>query len=375
MTSLIERDVAESDRARRRPPGSTDVARLAGVSQKSVSRVFNDERYVSDEVREKVLQAARQLGYRPNSAARTLLSGRTRRLGVISLGSALFGPASLLVGLERAARPLGYSLSVVNTVEGDADGVAGAVGTLLEQGVDGIVLSEPVDVGPLQLTVDVPVLVLGQFPGLVAPLVVTSGNAADVPARAATEHLLGLGHRTVHHVAGPQRWHSARERAEGWRATLLGAGIEPPEMVEGDWSARSGFAAGTKLCDDPSVTAVFAANDDMAIGLIRAMTRAGRAVPTEVSVVGFDDIPTAAFLNPPLTTVAQPFDADAAAGLHALVRGIEDPRPGPGERIGDRAPRRAWIHRARRTTAVRPPPLTTRPDRRPAPGSRAQSPR
>ena len=305
------------------------MARLAGVSQKSVSRVFNDERYVSADVREKVLRAARELGYRPNSAARTLLSGRSHRLGVISLGTALFGPASLLVAIERAARPLGYSLSIVNTAEGDADGVTGAVDALLEQGVDGIVLSEPIDVGPIELLVDVPVLVLGQFPALIAPLVITSGTGADAPARAATEHLLGLGHRTVHHVAGPHRWYAARERTAGWRAALLDAGIEPPETVEGDWSAESGFAAGRKLCTDPSVTAVFASNDDMAIGVIRAMTLAGRTVPTDVSVVGFDDIPTAAYLNPPLTTIAQPFDAHATAGLSALVRGIEDPDARP----------------------------------------------
>jgi DNA-binding LacI/PurR family transcriptional regulator len=234
-----------------------------------------------------------------------------------------------MVGIERAARLLGYALSFVNTAEGDGDGVTGAVEALLEQGVDGIVVSEPIDVGPVQVEVDVPVLVLGRFPGLVAPLVITTGAAGDVPARAATEYLLGLGHRTVHHVAGPQLWYSARERAEGWRAALLDAGVEPPEMIEGDWSAASGYAAGQRLCADPSVTAVFAANDDMAIGVIHAMALAGRAVPAEVSVIGFDDIPTAAYVNPPLTTIFQPFDTRAAAGLQALVQGIEHPDETP----------------------------------------------
>src|SRR5437763_1749394 len=135
---------------RGRPPGSTDVARLAGVSQKSVSRVFNDEPYVSGSVRERVLAAARELGYRPNSAARALNSGKNRRLGVVSLGSPLFGPAAILLAVEMQARALGYAVSVVSTAEGDAEGVSGAVDALLQQGVDGIVLSEPIDLGPME---------------------------------------------------------------------------------------------------------------------------------------------------------------------------------------------------------------------------------
>lgn len=328
MAGTEDRTVG-SGASRRRPAASAEVARLAGVSQKTVSRVFNDEPYVSDVIREKVLRAARELGYRRNSAARALNSGRSHRLGVVSLGTALYGPASLLVGIERAARPLSYALSVVNTAEGDADGVAGAIDTLLEQGVDGIVVSEPIDVGPVRLAADVPVLALGRLPGLVAPLVITAGGTADVPARAATEYLLGLGHRTVHHVAGPQRWYSAQERAEGWRDALLRAGIEPPEMMAGDWSAASGYAAGQRLSADPAVTAIFAGNDDMAIGVIRALLQAGRAVPADVSVVGFDDVPTAAYLHPSLTTIGHSFDSLAAAGLKALVRGIEHPDETP----------------------------------------------
>jgi DNA-binding LacI/PurR family transcriptional regulator len=320
---------AGSGASRRRPVASSEVARVAGVSQKTVSRVFNDEPYVSEEIRERVLSAARELGYRRNNAARQLNLGRSHRLGVVSLGTALYGPASLLVGIERAARPLGYALSIVNTAEGDADGIAGAVETLLDQGVDGIVLSEPIDMGPMRLVTDVPVLTLGRLPGITAPLIITAGSSSDVPARAATEHLLRLGHRTVHHVAGPQRWYSARERADGWRAALFDAGITPPEMAEGDWTAASGHAAGQRLAADPAVTAVFAGNDDMAIGVIRAMAQAGRSVPADVSVVGFDDIPIAAYLNPPLTTISQSFDSLAAAALSALVHGIEHPDETP----------------------------------------------
>jgi DNA-binding LacI/PurR family transcriptional regulator len=148
-------------------------------------------------------------------------------------------------------------------------------------------------------------------------------------ARAATEHLLELGHTTVHHLAGPQRWYSARDRLDGWRAALAARGRVEPPVVQGDWSAASGYTAGRALVADPAVTAVFAANDDMAIGLMRALTEAGRRVPEDVSVVGFDDTPVAAYVTPPLTTVRQPFDAMAQDGLKLLVHAIENPQADP----------------------------------------------
>jgi DNA-binding LacI/PurR family transcriptional regulator len=302
-----------------------DVARLAGVSQKTVSRVLNGERYVSDEVRRRVLEAAEELGYRLNSAARALASGRTRSIGVVTLGTALYGPASLLIGVERAARDAGYALRVVNTLEGDPGGVVGAVESLLAQGVDGIVVSEPIDEGAVAPSVDVPVLVLGAPAAFGGPRAVATGVNAELLARVATEHLLDLGHVTVHHLAGPQRWFAARDRLAGWRGALMAHGREQPPVLVGDWSAASGYAIGRELAFDGDVTAVFAANDDMAIGVIRALTEAGVRVPDEVSVVGYDDIPVAAYVTPPLTTVRQPFDAVAKEGLRLLVRAIEQP--------------------------------------------------
>ncbi|MPY59259.1 LacI family DNA-binding transcriptional regulator [Streptomyces spongiae] len=325
-------------------PRSVDVARLAGVSQKTVSRVFNDEPYVSADVRRRVLEAAEQLGYRLNNAARALASGRTRSIGVVTLGTALYGPATLLMGVERVVRDTGYALRVVNTMEGDPAGIAGAVDSLLDQGVDGIVISEPIDEpideesdesdgvgdgGDVPVRVGVPVLVIGAPPPFPAATVLTAGGRADLMARAATEHLLDLGHVTVRHLAGPQRWYAARDRLEGWRAALAAHGRDVPPVVEGDWSAASGYAAGRVLADDPEVTAVFVANDDMAIGLIRALVEAGRRVPEDVSVVGFDDIPVAGYVTPPLTTVRQPFDAVAQEGLKRLVHAIENPQADP----------------------------------------------
>ncbi|MFJ9097291.1 LacI family DNA-binding transcriptional regulator [Streptomyces sp. NPDC102405] len=312
-------------------PRSVDVAQLAGVSQKTVSRVYNDEPYVSADVRRRVLEAGEELGYRLNNAARALASGRTRSIGVVTLGTALYGPASLIMGVERAVRDTGYALRVVNTLEGDPTGVAGAVDSLLEQGVDGIVISEPIDDGhgdDLSARVDVPVLVLGA-PPLSVPRTLAGGVGADLMARRATEHLLELGHDTVHHLAGPWRWYAARDRLEGWRSTLAAHGRTVPRVVEGDWSAASGYTAGRELARDHDMTAVFAANDDMAIGLVRALAEAGRRVPEDVSVVGFDDIPVAAYVTPPLTTMRQPFDTVAQEGLKRLVHSIENPDAPP----------------------------------------------
>jgi DNA-binding LacI/PurR family transcriptional regulator len=303
---------------------------MAGVSQKTVSRVMNGEPYVKEEVRLRVLQAAQELGYRRNNAARALNSGRTHQIGFVSLGTALYGPASLLISLERTARNSGYSLTVISTFEGDPGGVGGAIDSLLEQGVEGIVLAEPIDEGEdLRLTADLPVLSLGRFPGLHGPQVVIAGGNGAEGADAATRHLLSLGHRTVWHVAGPQRWWSARERLDGWREALRSAGAAEPPWLEGDWSPASGYAAGTRLAQTPDVTAIFVANDEMAIGVMRALADAGRSVPDDVSIVGFDDIPLAEYQAPPLTTIRQDFDAQAERGLTCLVRQIEAPADAP----------------------------------------------
>ena len=162
----------------KRRPGSTVVARAAGVSQKTVSRVFNNEPNVSEQTRARVLAAARQLGYRPNSAARALLTGRHHRIGVVSLGTTHFGPSSLLVALERAARRISYSLTVANSFEEEPSGLEAAIDNLLTQGVDAIILSEPVDETDGPLVIDVPVLTLGAAPEVQAP-VVLSVHAAE----------------------------------------------------------------------------------------------------------------------------------------------------------------------------------------------------
>lgn len=316
----------EAGRAESTPvPRSADVARLAGVSRKTVSRVLNDEPYVSDEARRRVLAAAEELGYRLNHAARALASGRTRSLGVVALGTAGYGTASLLVHIEQAVRDAGYALRVINTPDGAPKGIAGALESLLEQGVDGVIVSEPVVKGEVPLRVDVPVLFLGAPPSFTASRTLSVSVGARELARAATEHLLELGHDTVHHLAGPRKWYATKDRIEGWRAALAARGAHEPPLLNGDWSAESGYAAGLALAPDRSVTAVFAAGDEMAIGLIHALREAGRRVPEDISVVGFDGNPVFAYVSPPLTTVRQPFEAAAREGVRLLVHAVEHP--------------------------------------------------
>ncbi|MEU6372611.1 LacI family DNA-binding transcriptional regulator [Streptomyces sp. NPDC046909] len=318
---------------RRRGPGMTEVARAAGVSQKTVSRVVNGEPHVSPEVRDRVLRVIKELDYRPNNAARALLLGRYRRIGVVSLGTALYGPSTLLIALERAMQRAGYSFALASTLEGQRASVA--VEALLEQGVDGIVLSEPIDDGtPLSLSAQVPVVSLGEGVELAHGVGAVVGADGVAGARAATEHLLSLGHRTVWHIPGPQNWFAARDRLRGWREALTAAGApEPPLPVEGDWTPAAGYAAGRQLAQLSDVTAVFAANDDMALGALRAFADAGRAVPGDVSVVGYDDIPAAAYLTPPLTTVRHDTAAVADHAVDVLIAMIEG-RPVSPEHVG-----------------------------------------
>jgi DNA-binding LacI/PurR family transcriptional regulator len=295
-----------------------DVARQAGVSHQTVSRVLNGHPNVSPHTRASVLAAIRDLGYRPNAAARTLVTGRTNVLGVISFDTTLYGPASMLYGIERAARP-GYSVTIASLARFDRGALPEAVELFLGQAVDGIIVIAPETTAVKALTglaPDIPLVAVGC--GTRAPLPsVTIDNLSG--AAQATRHLLNLGHQTVHHIAGPDSWLDAQERVDGWRQALRSAGAPEPGLLRGDWSARSGYEIGHRLAAMPEVTAVMCGNDQMALGLLRALAEHGRRVPDDVSVVGFDDIPEAAFFLPPLTTVRQDFGELGRRALHLLM--------------------------------------------------------
>ncbi len=291
----------------RRNPAMTDVARVAGVSHQTVSRVLNGHPNVRESTRERVLAAIDQLAYRRNHAARALVTKRTETLGVVAFDTTLYGPASTLFGVEQAAREAGYFLSIVSLKAITRSTVADALGYLAAQSVDGLIVIAPQRHAAEALAAvppGLPVVAVegGRAPNLPVVCVDQAEGAAMV-----TRHLLELGHETVWHVAGPLDWLEAEERLRAWRETIEAAEARVPEPPHGDWSPRSGYQAGRRLAGRDDVTAVFVANDQMALGLLRAFREADVDVPGQVSVAGFDDIPEAEFFSPPLTTVRQDF--------------------------------------------------------------------
>lgn len=290
------------------------VAARAGVSGQTVSRVVNGSPRVDPQTRARVEAAMAELGYRPHRAARALRTGRSHTLGLVVTTLATVGNSRMLQATAEAAADRGYALTVVTA----ADGVEAAFTRLADQGVDGaLVLNEASALVPAATLPPELHLLVVDAPAGAGAAVVHSDHAAG--AQAATRHLLDLGHETVHHLAGPAGSFAAAERERGWREALADAGAVPPPVVRGDWSAESGFAAGAAL----GATAVFCANDQMALGLLRAVAESGRAVPADVSVVGFDDIPEAANFLPPLTTVRQDFAALAQRAVTALIAAVE----------------------------------------------------
>ncbi|WP_189275013.1 LacI family DNA-binding transcriptional regulator [Kitasatospora griseola] len=315
----------------RRPPTMADVAEVAGVSHQTVSRVLSDHPNVREATRARVLQAIAELGYRPNSAARTLVTRRSRTLGVVAANTTLFGPASILAGLERAARQEDYLVASVGLEELTEHALRKALERLGSWGVDGVVVMTP-----HRHTV----AALARLPQPFPIVTVEGGHDLDLPgvavdqfagARAITAHLLSLGHTTIWHVAGPGEWIEAEGRLQGWRAALESAGLPVPPHLTGDWSPASGHAAGRLVAQafrggaGPRPTAVFAANDHMALGVVRALNEAGVRMPAEIAVAGFDDLPEGAYITPPLTTVRQDFTAVGRAGIDLLLRLIDEP--------------------------------------------------
>ncbi|OZV77556.1 LacI family transcriptional regulator [Micromonospora echinospora] len=306
-----------------RGPAMTDVARLAGVSHQTVSRVLNGHPNVREQTRLRVQAAIAELGYRPNRAARALVTGRSQVIGVVAQNTTLYGPASLLAALEQEAAEAGFAVSVGSVRDLDHRSISAAVERHLAHRVAGIVVIAPVEsAGEAleRLPQDVPLVTVDGDPRRPVPLVTVDQVAG---ARAATQHLLDAGHRTVWHVSGPPDWFDSAGRIEGWREALQAAGVEVPPLVPADWSAAAGYRCGQMLARMPEVTAVFTANDHLALGVLRALHEQGRRVPDEISVVGFDDVPEAAYFIPPLTTVRPDFVAVARASLDLLLAQIE----------------------------------------------------
>lgn len=319
---LSEIQSARPARTRRAASGRVSMAQVAaraGVSGQTVSRVVNDSPRVDPVTRAAVEKAMGELGYRPNRAARALRTGRTQTIGLVAQTLATVGNSRMLQAVAVEAAERDYALTVVTAVGSVADAFA----RLHDQGVDGaIVLNEA---SALTRASDRPAglrLVVVDAAADEGFRTVCSDHAGG--AMAATRRLLAAGHESVHHVAGPADSFAAAERERGWLAALAEAGAAAPEVIRGDWSAASGHGAVPHLAE---ATAVFAANDQMALGVLRGLAEQGRRVPDDVEVVGFDDVPEAADYLPPLTTIRQDFTALARAAVAALVADIERAEP------------------------------------------------
>ncbi|MEV8064833.1 LacI family DNA-binding transcriptional regulator [Streptomyces sp. NPDC085995] len=312
-------------------PTMADVARVAGVSHQTVSRVLSGHPNVSAKTRAAVTEAIKQLGYRRNSAARALATRRTHTLGVIAINTTLYGPASTLAGVQEAALERGYLTTAVHLRTLSRSALTEAIQHLMTWGVEGVVAITPQRDA---------VRVLAAL-GIPCPVVtVEGGHTLELPGvsldqhlggRMITEHLLAAGHPTVWHVAGPADWLESEGRTAGWENALRDAGAEVPPLLRGDWSPLSGYEAGQQLAGrvvapsghGPRLTAVFVANDQMALGVLRAFREAGLCTPEDVAVAGFDDIPEAAFFPPPLTTVRQDFASLGRGSIDLLLDQIE----------------------------------------------------
>lgn len=340
-----------------------DVAREAGVSTATVSRVFNDNPAVSDDTRRRVRDVATKLNYWPNGVARSLITSRTHALGVLlpELHGEFF--SEVIHGIDLAARRAGFHL-LVSSFHSDTEGLIAALRSIRGR-VDGLVVMAPDIEGraTIQACVgELPVVLLN--PGEEPPDCDTLSVANFEGARSAVRHLIALGHRTVATVTGPHRNVEARQRLEGYRFALRESGIVPETSLEirGDFTEPSGYeAAATLLALRPRPAAVFAANDSMAVGLVGALNDAGVQVPQDLAVVGFDDTPIARYMTPALTTV----HVDAfELGERALDRLLERASGGRGSPARHEIVPATLVVRASCGSVARGPARAGRPGRR-----------
>ena len=315
------------ERIRGRPPSIRDVAERAGVSYQTVSRVLNHQPRIRPSTVERVHAAIDELGYRPNRAARALVTSRTHTIGVLLSARALHGPFSSFLAIVDAARARGYTVTAAPNASDDPADIVSALESLLAHGVEGIVAIAPQDRAREAI----------HRSGSGVPVITLQGGPEEVDgfgidqregARLATRHLLELGHTRIAHLPGPVGWAEAEERQRGYVEEMTAHGLQPRFAAAADWTADGGYAVGADLFAAGGVTAVFVANDDMAVGLLAAARAASIRVPENLSVVGFDDVPTARFLEPALTTVQQDFAALGRRAIAGLLDEIEGAPPG-----------------------------------------------
>jgi DNA-binding LacI/PurR family transcriptional regulator len=311
-----------------------DVAKQAGVSYQTVSRVINDHPYVSHEVRQRVKAAIDALGYRPSKAATKLASKSSKIIATVLYGSWLPGTAEIALNVELAAKTSGFDVILINITEPRKQLIE-ALDNVKAWAVDGLILLVPVQ----GLSYDEIQAICEDTPFVF----IDAHQAADVPSvvideaygtRELVEHLIHLGHSRFGEISGPLDWLNAQVRHRACVETIAEHGIAPPLHVEANWTVSGGYRAAKRLlAEQRDLTAIIAANDSMALGTLRALHEAGLAVPDDVSVVGFDDIPEAAYFTPPLTTVRRNLIQLGMTGFEYLMQRMDDLSAAPQQQI------------------------------------------
>lgn len=317
------------------------VARQAGVSAQTVSRVINDRPDVAPQTRKRVQETIALLGYRPNAIARSLIHRRSHTLGVVATGLDYYGPSRALMGIEKETRARGYSLLLDLQYHPETENVEQLLNRLLSRQVDGILWAVS-EIGNNRLWLEqnppnlpVPMVFLTMQPRL-KWVTVSIDNLAG--GFLATRHLIEQGYRKIGIVLGPLDWWEVRQRKLGWQEALAETGLSYAEhqAAQGDWSSPSGEQAFLRLVDQyPEMDAVFACNDQMALGVLKAARMLGRRVPEDLAIVGFDNIPESAYYWPALTTIEQPLIELGSLAVSKLNQMIEAEQQNVAEVSGE----------------------------------------
>lgn len=312
-----------------------DVANYSGVSYQTVSRVVNNHANVSEKTRRRVLKSIEELNYRPNRAARSLVTSRSDTIALISFGTTFYGPGQMVSNIMQNAKKNGFRVLPSSLQQLGYKDVKAAIDELHELLIDGIIMIAPVvtdfmsEIG--ELAGDIPFIQIDvkAKPGI-ASVVIEQAHGSKL----AVEHLIDLGHRQIAEISGPLNWYDAIMRHQSWVDTMEQHGLLHQMSVEGNWSAQSGYEAVQALLDGGAeFTGLVVANDQMALGAIAALNERGFRIPEDVSVVGFDDMPESAYFLPPLTTVHQDFEALGAQAVEYLVSLIRNPNTPIHQRV------------------------------------------
>jgi LacI family transcriptional regulator len=315
---------------RPKAPTLKDVAARSSVSYQTVSRVVNGSLHVKPETRARVTEAMEALRYRPNNAARHLVSRQSMIIGCVS-SITFYGPARIMVSVEMTAKKHGYNVMFSELPEATLEEVRRATDELCDRQVDGIVFLIPLELEMdfiRNICQDVPFIAIDVDLGSRLPIVMVD---QDTGSRLAIQHVTGLGHRKIAFICGPSQWRAAKLRTQGWMKALKRAKLSPGPMVEGDWSARSGYLGALELIRHHrgKFTALVTANDHMALGALSAFHENRIKVPEEISVIGYDGMPESEFYQPALSTIYQDFAALGEVSVECLIKMINRPSTAP----------------------------------------------